>query len=154
MKKLNNKGFTLLEILAVVVILGILIAIMIPSVNHLIEKNKQDNYDKLIKSIQNAARIYVSDYRYDIALDNNNNCNNAGVTELKVSKISTNSLTDSKIPISILVEEGALETDKDKKISNPKNKEQTLNLTESYITVMYQCQSKDYTFSSPYLKWE
>ena len=42
---MNNKGFTLVEILAVVIILGILITIMIPSVTHLLKENEERNYE-------------------------------------------------------------------------------------------------------------
>ena len=42
-KNLNNKGFTLIEVLAVIVILSILMAIMVPSVGNIMKKNKEDN---------------------------------------------------------------------------------------------------------------
>ena len=42
-KNLNNKGFTLIEVLAVIVILSILMAIMVPSVGNIIQKNRKSN---------------------------------------------------------------------------------------------------------------
>ena len=41
MKKINNKGFTLIELLAVVVILLAITVVAIPSINSLIERNKE-----------------------------------------------------------------------------------------------------------------
>ena len=69
---LNNKGFTLVELLAVVVILSILLAFMYPNVNKLINENKEKNYEKLESSIKSAAKMYISDYRYKISVDGEN----------------------------------------------------------------------------------
>ena len=67
-KNLNNKGFTLIEVLAVIVILSILMAIMVPSVGNIMKKNKEDNYQNLKDSIISAAKIYISDNRYQITV--------------------------------------------------------------------------------------
>jgi len=158
MKKLDNKGFTLVEVLAIVIILGVLIAIMIPNINNLINKNKEDSYKQLLKSFENAAKIYTSDYRYDIKLNTNNNCNDEGITELNVISISTTNLIESKISLNVLVTAGALEISKDGNIYNPMNNEMYLDLENSYVTIKYICKTKDYSFkiSNPEtdLKWK
>ena len=41
----NQKGFTLVELLAVIVILGIIAAIAIPSIGGIIDKSKEDAHD-------------------------------------------------------------------------------------------------------------
>jgi len=41
-RSINNRGLTLVELLAVIVILGIIAAIAVPSVIHLLEKSKED----------------------------------------------------------------------------------------------------------------
>jgi len=63
MKKLNNKGFTLVELLAVVAILVIIMLVAIPNISSSIERtrNKQDEGTK--KIIESAARLYYSKYR-------------------------------------------------------------------------------------------
>lgn len=59
MKK--ESGFTLVEILVVIVILGILAAVIYPIVNTSVNSSKQKLYDAQIENIINAARTYASD---------------------------------------------------------------------------------------------
>lgn len=155
--KLNNKGFTLVELLAVVVILSILISIMVPSVNYLIDKNKEDNYEKLKSGIISAAKVYLSDNRYEIDLKDKTDgiCDN-GKTEEDINKVGENTLTDSKLLIKTLVDNNNLSTDSEGNIINPKDKSQILDLNTSYILIKYQCNSKDYTYTleDTYLKWK
>ena len=66
MKKLNNKGFTLVELLAVLVILIAIMSIAIPSISSSLErsKDKQDNAKK--KLLASAAELYVTDHKNSI----------------------------------------------------------------------------------------
>ena len=57
----NKKGFTLTEILATIVILGIILAIAVPSYNALSKKFEKEYYDKLDKSVLAAAKSYWKD---------------------------------------------------------------------------------------------
>lgn len=163
--KINNKGFTLIELLASIVILSILIAIMVPSVNYLIEKNKEDNYDNLKKSIISAAKVYISDNRYNITLDYGKNLCDSGEIEEKIASINEDTLTDSKLPIQWLVDSKTLSTNSEGKIINPKDKNKTLNKNNSYVLIKYQCSTKDYNYAidegeegtpayKEYLVWE
>ena len=61
--KLNNKGFSLVEILAVVVILGIVSTIGIVSVTRLINKSKDNYYTSQNANFVMAAKAYVNDNR-------------------------------------------------------------------------------------------
>jgi len=58
---MNNKGFTLVEILAVVVILGVIALITVPVTLSIIDRSKQNMYDRQISEITEAARMYVSE---------------------------------------------------------------------------------------------
>ena len=55
MRNVNNKGFTLIEVLAVIVIIGILSLIAVPSVFSIINNGKNSSYDILVKDITIAA---------------------------------------------------------------------------------------------------
>lgn len=59
--KLNNKGFSMIEILAVVVIVAIVSVIGIVSVTRLIEKSRQHFYENQEKQIVLAAQAYARD---------------------------------------------------------------------------------------------
>ncbi len=60
MKK--NKGFTLIEVLAVLVILSLLITFSVVSVNKIKKKQEVANRINIIRSILTAARAYEADY--------------------------------------------------------------------------------------------
>lgn len=153
---LNRKGFTLVEMLAVVIILGILATIMVPTITAVIEKNKEDNLDNLKKSIISAAKVYISDHRYDITLSGNA-CSASNNTRY-ITHIGDTELTNSsQIPIQELVNDGDLTTNKDNKILNPIDNNKSLDLGGSYVEVKYDCAKKDYVYGDsngePHLEW-
>ncbi len=159
--KLNNKGFTLIEVLAVIVILSLLMAIMVPSVGSILNKNKQSNYESLKKSIINSTKMYLSDHRYDITIidptDPTKSCETEGINELNVASIGEDiTLTDGKLPIQVLVNEGNLKTDSNNNIRNPKNNSQNLDKENSYIIIKYICNKKDFSYQleDSYLTWK
>jgi len=55
----NSKGFTLVELLAVIVILGIIAGIAVPSIGHIIENSRIDAHIANAKQIREATRLYV-----------------------------------------------------------------------------------------------
>ncbi|RDI44157.1 type II secretion system protein [Falsibacillus pallidus] len=56
----NQKGFTLVELLAVIVILGIIAAIAVPSIGGIIDKSKADAHRANALQIISAAKIAVA----------------------------------------------------------------------------------------------
>ena len=56
----NQRGLTLVELLAVVVILGIISAIAVPSIGGIIEKTRDDAVVAEAIQIVNAAKLYVA----------------------------------------------------------------------------------------------
>lgn len=59
MKKLNKKGFTLVELLVVIVILVIIMSIAIPSITSSLDRSKAKQRDAKVELIESAAEIYV-----------------------------------------------------------------------------------------------
>lgn len=76
MKKLNNKGFTLVELLAVLVILIAIMGIAIPSISSSLERTKEKQNQSRYKIIESAAEQYVTDHKNAVYsnLDGNNKC--------------------------------------------------------------------------------
>ena len=62
---MNNKGFTLVELLAVLVILSLLITVAVPSVNKILLNINENMYCEKFTNIENAARLYAEDYYMD-----------------------------------------------------------------------------------------
>ena len=58
---MKNKGFTMVELLAVIIVLGMLAAILYPTIRKAINKNKQSLYNEQLDEIVNAAKLYGSD---------------------------------------------------------------------------------------------
>ena len=68
MKRINKKGFTMIEILAVIMIIGILITIIVPSVTKYIHNSKKDNYKSSLKNMVSTVNdevIYDQIYDFD-----------------------------------------------------------------------------------------
>lgn len=65
-KKLNNKGFTLVELLAVLVILTAIMGIAIPSISSSLERSKDKQNESRYKILESAAELYVTDYKNTI----------------------------------------------------------------------------------------
>lgn len=101
----NKKGFTLIEILCVIVIIGILSVIATISIVNLSSKSKNNLYCAKIELIENIAESYG--IKYELELNNSNELYN-GYKSLKI-KVNT------------LVMAGKLEPDKKNDVINPKD---------------------------------
>ena len=55
----NEKGLTLVELLAVIVILGIIAAIAVPAIGNIIDNTRKDAHIANAESIYNAARLAI-----------------------------------------------------------------------------------------------
>lgn len=68
MKKSN--GFTLVELLAVIVILAIVSLIAVPNISGLLNKGKNNMFCQKVKSIEAAAKYYAQDYADKLTFNN------------------------------------------------------------------------------------
>ena len=151
MMKLNYKGFTLVELLAVIAIMGMLAVIMVPTISGVIEENKTNNSENLKNSIKSSARAYISDNRYEITLDDSScdNTNTRGITSIGTGE-NLQKITDSNIRVSILVSEGYLKSSSGEIIDPKTNK--SIDKNNSYIKVTYDCSSKDFKYGKPHIE--
>lgn len=59
--KLKKKGFTLVELLAVIVILAIILAIAIPSITGIIDKQRRNAFEANVKMIVKGIEFQILD---------------------------------------------------------------------------------------------
>ena len=62
----NKKGFTLIEVLAVIMILGILLLIAVPSISEYIMGTKRNTYIATAKSLANGASIFLKNQKMNL----------------------------------------------------------------------------------------
>ena len=69
---MNNKGFTLVELVATIALLAVISVISFVSINTVVSNSKISNCEKLVQSIKTATKEYVSENRYNSSFDSNN----------------------------------------------------------------------------------
>ena len=57
---MNKKGFTLVELLAVLVVLGIVVGITIPSINGILSNSRAKSEEAFVETIKDAMDMYLS----------------------------------------------------------------------------------------------
>ena len=62
-KEKKKRGFTMIELLAVLVILGVIMVIAVPSVIGYLQGSKQSYYEQLEESVKTTGQEYFSDHR-------------------------------------------------------------------------------------------
>ena len=70
--KLNNKGFTMVELLVAMAIMGLLIIMAFPTIRAIQTNNTNTKYEEYGKAVVSAAKLYVDSYGEDL-FDSSNN---------------------------------------------------------------------------------
>ena len=65
-----KKGFTLVEMLAVITLLGLLALVIIPASEAIIKNSKNDSYNIQIQNIKNAMKNYASSNAFNMPTAN------------------------------------------------------------------------------------
>jgi len=58
---MNKKAFTLIEIIAIIALLGIISILVLPKIGDSIEARKEKQYNNIVKTIESAAKVYYAD---------------------------------------------------------------------------------------------
>lgn len=81
---MDNKGFTLVELLATVVVLGLVMGITAHSVLGVIEKSKDKSEKIFVDKLENSIDAYISDARTKNELQIDSNVNEISYTKCKL----------------------------------------------------------------------
>lgn len=120
MNKMNNKGFTLVELIATIVILAIVMGIGAYSITAIIENSREKDYELLIKEIVNATETYYQECKFV-----DNNCD-----------------SDSQITLDFLVTHGYLKGNSVKTDETNENKEKFILVNPKDNKEISNCEIK------------
>ena len=73
-KRKNNKGFTLVELLVTISILGLITIMSLPIIRNIIEANNLKKYATYKDSVETSAKLYVDSYSEDLFGKNKSGC--------------------------------------------------------------------------------
>lgn len=119
MINMKKNGFTLIEILAVIIILGVISLIAMPVVTNSLKESKDDLYDVQISNIRESAKTWAAD---------------------NINTLPTEANESVIVTLKTLQEDGYI----DEEIKNPKTNE-LFSTTGTCVKVSYT--GKKYTYN-------
>lgn len=84
---MNNRGFTLTELIVTIAIMGIITMISYPAIDKLQISHQQDLYETYEKAIKVGAQLYVDKYSRDIFEEDRDTCVYVYFKELKSEQL-------------------------------------------------------------------
>lgn len=115
---MKQKGFTLVELLCVIIIIAVISIVVFPMVASYINKSKDELYEVQVKDIEDSAKKW--------ALDN-------------IDKLDKYHINDTYVTLQYIKQKGYLEKDE---ILNPRNKE----TMEGCVLIKYDNTTKQYNY--------
>lgn len=91
---MKNKGFTLVEILGVMTLLGIIFALVYPNVINLLDKGEERNYKEYKENICLSAEAYIHS---NINVDTSNAFNNGENVEIHFYELVSSGFLSSNV---------------------------------------------------------
>ena len=85
--KRNKWGFTLVELIVVIAVMGVILILALPQVGKIQSANKTKKYETYEQSIESAAKLYVDSHAKDLF-----GTNNSGCVTIKFAELQTNNL--------------------------------------------------------------
>lgn len=129
---MNKKGFTLAELLAVIVIIAILSTIGYTSVSNSIEKSKEKSFEITKKSIKEAAIQLYKDVEDGTEIETDIQNDYLKITKDNLSGWCKSRITNGRFFVETLIDNGYLIAEKNKEIIDPKT---GLSINDCNITV-------------------
>ncbi len=85
MKKriINRYGFTLVELIVVIAIMGVILILALPQVSRIQSANKNKKYEAYKESLESAAKIYIDNHTKDLFGNNPTGCVTIKYSDLK-----------------------------------------------------------------------
>ncbi len=72
MNKLKEEAFTLVEVLVVIIILGVVLAIAIPSVSNISNNNRNRMYKVYMDVVEEQVKVLIDEHKGELINDNHN----------------------------------------------------------------------------------
>lgn len=86
--KENKSGFTLIELVVVIAIMGVILILALPQVSKLQQANKDKKYDAYYASVERGAKLYIDTYAKDLFGNNNSGCVTISYSKLKEQNLA------------------------------------------------------------------
>ena len=71
---MNNKGFTMVEVLATFVIMALIIGIAFPAIDSFYKENSKRKYELYETALKTAGKLYVDQYDRDLWVNGTQSC--------------------------------------------------------------------------------